>query len=252
MTQTYTEIFENRGHEYNQASKISASARLPEVDALLDLVNFDLRLSIVDLPAGGGIVAKRIEQRLLPHNQVICVEPSKTFSQPIPKHFTVLHDEIDQLSIAPASIDVITSLAGLHHIKERLNIYKQWHKVLRPGGQLVVADVTKNTPTGAFLNGFVDQYSASGHEGFFIEKNEFTDLLADAGFCVKSDRLTDVFWQFDNKMQMAEFCKSLFAIGNATIEQVAKHLETDVGISTVNNKVQLHWQLQYAYAIKLD
>ncbi|MFT4928179.1 MAG: ubiquinone/menaquinone biosynthesis C-methylase UbiE [Phenylobacterium sp.] len=247
---TYTEIFEHRGHEYNQASLISATARQTEVDALLNLLSFRPDLTIVDVPAGGGFVAKRIEARALPHQQVICVEPAKQFAAAIPAHFTVLNEEVDALSLEDNSVDVVSSLAGLHHIENRMPIYQQWHRVLRPGGRLVIADVKEHTATAQFLNGFVNQYNSSGHEGLFIRQGEFELGLVKAGFSIEHNQLTDVRWHFDNQQQMGEFCKSLFAIDNASVAQVIQVLTEDVGISEDNRGVDLHWQLQYACGFK--
>ena len=248
--QNYKEIFEQRGHEYNSASLISADARQKEVDTLLDLVQFAPDLRIIDIPAGGGIVAKRIEERALAHDDVICIEPSKRFAAAIPSHFSVLHDEIDVISLEDKSVDLILSLAGLHHIDDRQSIYQEWFRLLRPGGQLVVADVRENTPTALFLNGFVNDNNSYGHEGTFIEKNEFSKQLTTAGFQVVRDELTHVPWHFSNKEQLGKFCKSLFNMDKITAHLVAKGVEDILGISKHKCGVNMHWQLQYASATK--
>lgn len=247
----YKAIFEHRGHQYNNASKISATARQNEVDALLKLVSFEDEMIVLDAPAGGGIIAKRMEELGLAHSAIICVEPAKQFAAAIPKHLQVLHDEIDQVNVKDASIDIVLSLAGLHHLTDRQKVYQEWHRMLKNDGQLAVSDVRENTPTAEFLNGFVNANNSVGHCGIFIGKTEFAEQLAEQGFQVFHEQLTTVPWTFTDKHQLGLFCKTLFDMDNASSANVVADAINDiVGISEDDSGVHIQWQLQYAQARK--
>jgi SAM-dependent methyltransferase len=246
----YKAIFDYRGHEYNRAESISPTARQEELDTLLRHAAMFSEATVVDIPAGGGAVARRIEQLGLPHHAIVCVEPSEIFAAAIPGHLRVLHNPLHEIALADHSVDLILSLAGLHHIIDRRPVYREWFRVLKPKGQLVVADVLEGTPTARFLNGFVHEHCHTGHEGAFIRANEFTECLAEAGFRTASDALRDVPWRFADRSQLGRFCRTLFKVDKATVEEVVKGVATYIGISGNDNGVSMEWQLQYASAFK--
>jgi len=252
---SYETIFNLRGHDYNSASDISPKARLEEIDHLISLTTFSNSSSILDIPAGGGVVASRIksqvESKSMPYNKIHCVEPSIEFARAIPQQFNVSNEPIDDTKLSDNSFDMLFSLAGLHHCQNRLKIYKHWYSLLKKNGQFIVADVLEGTTTAEFLNGFVDKYNSMGHQGDFIRKHEFNDALTDIGFKVEYDQLDTVPWKFDNKTQLGQFCQRLFSIDKATVPTVINALENTVGIKETEYQVSLMWQLQYAKAVKV-
>ena len=103
----YKEIFDARGHDYNSASLISPQARLGEIDQLLSLVEINNQMTIVDIPAGGGVVASRIQALQRPYKKLYCVEPSQSFAATIPADFSVLNSPIDNTQLQHSSCDLI-------------------------------------------------------------------------------------------------------------------------------------------------
>jgi len=246
----YKEIFDARGHDYNSASLISPQARLSEIDQLLSLVEINNQMTVVDIPAGGGVVASRIQALQRPYKKLYCVEPSQSFAVTISADFSVLNSPIDNTQLQHSSCDLILSLAGLHHCCNRVDIYHHWYQRLKSSGQLAVADVRADTPTAQFLNGFVNQNNSQGHQGDFISDKEFQYSLTDVGFCVESNQLVDVPWHFDNLNQLGQFCQLLFGIDQASIPQIIDAVADIVGISETKEQISINWQLQYAYALK--
>ncbi len=247
----YRKTFDSRGHDYNKAGTICPTARRAEINALLDRAVLKTGQVVLDVPAGGGVIADGVHARTDGCVEIICVEPSTRFGEAISGPYRVLHDEMHTVALPEASVDVILSLAGLHHVADREPVYTEWNRLLKPEGQLVVADVASRSPTGAFLNEFVDRFTPGGHKGVFIEENEFQDGLGAAGLIVSDCRLEDVPWRFPDRETMSLFCWTLFSVKKATPDQVAKSLRDYVGLAkTKNGGIQVNWQLRYAIAKK--
>ena len=247
----YKKTFEARGHDYNKAKTICLNARQAEINALLDRAVFTTGQVVMDTPAGGGVVADGVHARTRGGVEIICVEPSPQFAEAISGAYRVLHHEMPAVALPDASVDVILSLAGLHHVADRAPVYAEWNRLLKPGGQLVVADVASGTPTGAFLNEFIDRFTQGGHQGVFIEENEFEDGLGEAGLMASNCRLEDVPWRFPDRETMALFCWTLFSAKKTTPDRVAESLIDYVGLAnTEGGGIQINWQLRYATATK--
>lgn len=246
----YLHTFEARGHEYNEATSFFPMAREAERNAVLTRLACCSGQRIIDAPAGGGYVAEGLNARMGNQIEVICVEPSPNFAAAIGDRFKTLISPIDRIALPDSSVDGIVSLAGLHHIGDKSPLYREWARLIRDGGRLAVGDVSTGTGTGDFLNIFVNEHTPGGHEGIFIAANEFRTDLAKAGFTVIEETLETVPWQFPDLPSLGKFCKSLFAIETANIEQTIDALSRHVGISmNPDGTALLNWQLRYATAI---
>jgi len=169
----YEETFEARGHLYNRAMARFPAARERERALLIERLRLRGDERCCDAPAGGGYVANGLRQKLLASAPAIaCVEPSARFAQGIPKEHERHTRPLDDSGLAASSIDALASLAGLHHLEDRLRIYRAWAYVLRPGARIAIADVQSDTGPARFLNGFVDAHNSQGHRGVFIEEGE--------------------------------------------------------------------------------
>ena len=245
----YQKVFDARGHLYNDAMSDSPGARDRERASLLALVSLRPGQSIMDAPAGGGFVADGVHALSGGRAALFCVEPSQRFSAPIGDRYPVLNCPLQAVPLPDHSIDVILSLAGLHHIGDRAPVYREWARLLPPGGQLAVADVADGTGTARFLNGFVNRHTPGGHDGVFISESEFSKGMAEAGLRVAEDQLKDVPWQFPDHSVLGRFCQTLFGITRASADEVAAALERDVGVDLQpGGGVLLRWQLRYALA----
>jgi len=246
----YQSIFNQRGHLYNAATSLCPTARDNELAALLDLIHFQERDTLCDAPAGGGFVAEGVRRLNYSHCPITCFEPAENFAAAISSEFDVHISEVDKLPVKDGFFSIVTSLAGLHHVDQRQDIFNEWRRVITPTGQCVVADVATNTGIARFLNGFVNEFCPGGHEGLFFEQGEFSHLLDSAGFEPLTDQLETVPWRFKSQLQMGIFCKGLFGLQDVTSEQVAQALHDIVGTKTQDSgQVQLLWQLQYAKGI---
>ena len=242
----YTDIFDRRGDLYNQAEQIQPLARNTERQTLINLLELEPHHIVCDVPAGGGYLADGVRNYLEHPVQVICVEPSRTFAQGIDNAFTVYVAQMNELPIVDNSVNRVGSLAGLHHLADKAKFFSEAHRILKDGGIFAVADVLEGTPVAGFLNGPVDRYSITGHRGLFLKKGEFVSLLEDAGFDRCEEQHVRYFWTFDSEEKMLRYCKSMFGLVNANLQQIKDAIDLYFTCEVTDKGVNLPWSLLYA------
>lgn len=252
MMDGYTDIFNARGHLYNEAGSSCPGARENERAALLDLLGDVTGRRLLDIPAGGGYVADGVLSRWPQSGEIICNEPAERFAKAIRPGFTIRHDPLAALGFPDGCLDIVASLAGLHHIADRGPVFREWHRVLRPGGKIAVADVMEGSPSARFLNGFVDANTPGGHDGLFFSAGEFSRGLLDAGFTGVDENHVEVPWIFPDVPTMGNFCRTLFATTKATAEEVIEGIRGYLGWEETGAGIAMNWSLLYAAGTKAD
>lgn len=244
----YIDTFNFRGKSYNAAMQSFPGARRLELDAILDRLNMKKAAAFCDAPAGGGYLSEGIYEKFGKDVAITCIEPAIEFGSDIQVIANVINTTIDDIPLPDNSFDGLGSLAGLHHILNRAPIFAEWGRLMRPGGVISVADVQVGSPVGKFLNEYVDRYTPQGHDGYFIARNELSDLLSGIGCEQVEESLVPVPWQFAKREHVGSFCKQLFFLENISAEEVTEAVDAYLGISR-NDETggwQMYWELCYA------
>jgi len=108
--------------------------------------------------------------------------------------------------------------------------------------------VQADTDVAAFLNTFVDAWTPGGHDGIFLQPGELSESLATAGFEPMSEELRQVPWEFPDEATMAMFCRTLFGLTKATVEQVHAGMKDYLRVEATATGVRFLWRLRYALA----
>ena len=246
---TYTETFDRRGHLYNSAMATFPGARDEELRQLLNRLDPQPGEVIVDAPAGGGFVA---EAAAATGAEVICIEPSTSFGKPLAERFKTQVAPIYNMPLADDSVDKLASLAGLHHLghAELRGFFSEAFRVLRPGGLIAVADVRAGTSTAAFLNGPVDIWTETGHEGYFFPPGALQDELESAGFQQTTETLESFSWTLPDTPSLCRFVHNLFGLVKLPSAKTEALLRQGPGIHEDASGAHLPWALAYATARK--
>jgi SAM-dependent methyltransferase/molybdopterin converting factor small subunit len=242
----YRRIFELRGGSYNAAHALAPDARATERALLLERLDLRAGLRVLDVPAGGGWVADGLGAHGV---TTVCLEPAAAFAAGIDAAHPRVRGALVALPFAAATFDRVGSLAGTHHLEDRLAFFRECRRVLRPGGRLVVADAAADSPAARFLNGPVDRFTATGHDGHFFAAGEATDLLLRAGFVDAREAHVPFAWTFPDRATLVRFCALLFGLVRAAEADVAAALDASFAISeAADGRASLPWSLVYASA----
>jgi ubiquinone/menaquinone biosynthesis C-methylase UbiE len=192
---------------------------------------------VADVPAGGGYL-----QQYLPD---FCRweghEPCDAFTgHGVP---AVTSRPLLPLPWSDGEVDVAMSLAGIHHIDDKVPLFKECFRVVKPQGHLVVSDVHANSNVAHFLDDFVGRYNSTGHQGVFLGP-QTADTVREVGWQIIRSETVQVPWIFSDRWSMASFCLELFDLQQVTLEEIIDEIEFRLGVSTLSGGcVAMHWSL---------
>ncbi|MGB0415318.1 MAG: class I SAM-dependent methyltransferase [Coraliomargarita sp.] len=249
MFKSYTEIYETRGGMYHDAMAQWPKARKQEFEALVQSAEITAEVPvIVDVPSGGGYISDYLPAG----SKLISVDPSARF----------LHaggqESAHQVICAPhaaiplpdASVDVVLSLAGLHHLDDHQSAFAEWFRLLRPGGVLVIGDGLEGSATTQFLDEVVGRFNSMGHTGNYLSSQD-TELLESIGFDLVEAAEKPYSWVFADRSAMLEFCRTLFCMDRAVDDAVlVSEIERTVGFYEGPGECHLRWALMFITARK--
>lgn len=244
MTKTYQEHFDQRGLAYDRAMQRHPEARRQEFLQAIEAANLTPGMVVADVPAGGGYLQRYLLKGCAWHGH----EPCASFAH----HAQGVQDSVSLLPLpwAEASVDVAISLAGIHHVDDKRPLFVELHRVLKPGGRLVVSDVATGSSVAEFLDGYVGTFNSTGHEGVFLDEHTLEDLR-DTGWVVEKSELCEFHWVFVDRNAMAAFCHELFDLRKASVADTQTAIETQLGVANLpDGQVGMNWALQTIVAMK--
>ena len=241
---TYTELFDLRGSAYDRAMRRYPNARDAEFEQVVNCAGLRPGMVVADVPAGGGYLA-----RYLPAG-CACVghEPCDGFV-----HHGVKTEPGRPFLPLPwkdDSIDVVISLAGVHHMEDKRPFWRETLRVTRPGGRFVLSDAAEGSAVAKFLDGFVGDFNSTGHDGVFLCESDLKDL-SQAGWRILAAEQVAYHWRFAGRDEMADFCQGLFDISTASRTRVGEAIERDLGCDGLSDgQVGMRWSLMTIVAEK--
>lgn len=236
---SYADLFAQRGSSYDLAMQKYPHARDAEFEQLLAPLDLTPGMRVGDVPAGGGYLRWYLPEGCVWEGH----EPCATFTNHGAKADDPASRPLLPLPWNDAALDSVVSLAGVHHIEDKAELWREVARVLKPGGRFVLSDVAEDGPIARFLDGFVGDNNSTGHEGLFLNRATLDELAA-SGFRVLDWSLNGYHWWFDTRAEMAEFARDLFDICKATPEQVGEAIARDLGVEdTADGRVGMNWAL---------
>ena len=104
--------------------------------------------SVLEIGAGGGGRIKRLAKRYPNVTFTAIVLPERHFPRKhLPKNVKLVRLDYDDITKLPkASFDLVFGIETLRHAENKNQIIEQIHKVLKPGGKMILFDVYESQP----------------------------------------------------------------------------------------------------------
>lgn len=233
---------------YHEAMTFCPDARKLELSYPLELATPRGREVVVDFPSAGGYPGPYLHQ-IAPNAVYHAVEHAPEYKS---AGLPVIEGTWDSLPFGDRSVDIVLTLAALHHVYPgREMFYQECHRILQPGGRLIIADVADGTAADRFLSEFVDEFSPEGHVARFIKEEIDVPEIEQEGFMVSHYEVCNFHWFYPDKQTAIKFCKGLFRLGLANDDQIWQALNTYLGIEVDPGEVRMGWQLAMIRADKI-
>ncbi len=248
--QKYKDIFNERAGSYHYAMTQWPRARNAEFESLINFSDIDIHHSILDIPSGGGYLSWYFPKEYA----LLHLETSKEFAE-VGRRITphpILQIEENRIPLADNSIDRVLSLAGMHHIGNKKNIFSEIARVLLPGGKAIIADAYIGSDVARFLDEGVNRYNPMGHSGTYFEDFTLTEL-SDCGLTIMRADQLHYHWVYSTENDMINYCKNMFGMTHGNNRDIRNAIYQYLGEPLhENNQVKMPWSLYFIVATKIS
>lgn len=166
------------------------------------------------------------------------------------KRFIPQHIEIDNFTDAEGiqnierKYDRAICLNKLHAVGDKEVFIAQVGKIVVSGGLIHLVDVSDESGIKNFLKEFVSENSNMQFKDNFLPFTRKINLPSNVQMIRRE--MMDVYWEFNNYMECAEYCRLLFSLNAlANNNKIMNALEQYVGILEQGRKISVKWRLQY-------
>jgi len=257
-----------RWFNYRKANSDFPKVRKIELDLMLDYVNAKKGETILECGTGNGYLTFPLAKKVGKTGKVYTYDVTKDNLKSVVeknkiKKLNIIAKEqsLDyNFDLPDKSIDKIVSIATFHHydntnkktgLKGRLKAMKEFYRLLKPNGKLILGDVCNNTDSQKYFYSINNPIycSPSGHPHEFIDKIIIEDLCMKSKLKLLKIEYKQTPWVFKDEKQAKEF---LHTIHNAKCskEESLKHAKNYLKYKKSKNSVSLGWSLIYFIAEK--
>ena len=158
----------------------------------------------------------------------------------------LLQTDFSLKNISRSYYDAIFCVTPIHHASDsEINLFlSACHSCLKVGGILVIAEVMLNSKTAHFLDGFVNDYSLTGHKGNYPSE-DFIKKMELNSFENLSSRVINVSWVFNNEIELADCVSLIFGLKKLSHTFLLNALNELLGVTKIGEKFHLNWELVY-------
>ena len=241
---SYSDLFNIRGSSYDFAMRLFPHARDEEFLQMINTVKIKNNWTVADIFSGGGYLKKYLS----PNIKLIEYEPCVSFHK---KNLKPDSNINFLLPFENKSVDASFSLAGLHHIENKIEIFNEVFRICKDSANFVISDVVLGSNVSKFLDNFVGSNNSTGHEGAYLSDQTLRELEL-AGWTVMNSSIKKFFWKFSGLFDLVFFAKKLFDINQASFDEIEKRLKKELGVEYLDDgKIGLHWELMTIQAKKI-
>lgn len=239
MPTTYQERFGNND-ELIHAYADDNSPRSSEIQYLYDAIKRLKARRVLNVPFEGSLIKS------------VAADEQVTFADfVVPatlQRWNILKTDFGLTGIRRNYFDAVISIAGIHHLtdQEQCDFLVATRKTLRVGGRLLMIEVTTDSPTSRFLDGFVGKHTPTGHVGNYL-KDDFVGIVEQAGY-QKIRRKTVVHeWLFRDQEHLYAWMTKFFGV-SVPKQDLITQVACILGINKRQDCLTVNWPLDFVSA----
>lgn len=256
-----------RWENYRKANNDRPLVRNNELKEIFNLLNPQAGEIILEVGTGNGYLTFPIADSVrtgkivtadVGEDNLRSVIERNTGDLPIK---TMLFNDEEMFSdLKDGSFDAVATIATLHHFdnrnrrsgeRGRIKALKEFNRVLRTSGRLVIADVIHDSISQKYFDAIdnPEHCFPEGHPHDFFKKERLNKLLEEAGFKKINIEVKKVPWQFSSESEAVDFVHTIHN-AKCSPEDSFKIAKDYLGFTKINGNYELGWELYFATAIK--
>ena len=211
------DLFDKGAREYDRAESIMAlgTGRWYRRQALAR-AGLKQGMSILDVATGTGLVAREAIGIIGDKDKLLGLDPSPGMLAEARRllgiRATLAYAE--QIPLEDSAVDFLSMGYALRHLSDLIVVFKEFHRVLKPGGKLCILEITR--PNGAIKQAMLKFYI----KGVIPVLSRLTSCHRDVGV------LWEYYWETIHVCVPPE--KVLAAMTTAGFEDVKRHVELGI------------------------
>ncbi len=139
------QIFDDTARDYDRIEAILALGSGPWYRRMaLTRAGLGAGMQVVDVGVGTGLLAREALKLIGPQGSLLGVDPSPgMMAEAALPAARLVQGRAEALPCEPASADFLSMGYALRHVSDVSASFAEFHRVLRPGGKLVILEITR-------------------------------------------------------------------------------------------------------------
>ncbi len=246
-----SEFIGQRSELYKEALKEFPHARDQDIEVMKKYLNPQKDEIILEVGAGSGVFSSILSDSV---KELIVSDPSKEQLDEVKDlnktNITLIEAGADKLDLKEDSVDAIWSFGAMHHCFDKISAFKNFSRILKSGGRVVIGDVWSGSSLAKHFDDKVAKYCVTGHEVAFWTDEFAESLCFLTSFKNLKIDFLDLQWIFDSKEDIGDFLYKIHAMTKTTSEDCLKGAEEILGIEEKDGKFCLNWPMKVLVAEK--
>ncbi|MEO1629466.1 MAG: methyltransferase domain-containing protein [Bacteroidota bacterium] len=244
-----------RGRNYRRANEQMPAVRVHELSLMLEKVAAQPGQRILDFGCGTGVLSLPVAAQVGATGEVVAVEGSKMSADEMPRglrdepNVRLISLDGDRIDFPSGSVDTVFTLASLHHVADKVALCREFYRLLRPGGRLIIGDVADHTTVQRFFDDHIHAHCSTGHDYRFLDRMDLETICEFSGIELQEWGVHSVPWVFEDEAAAGRYLRMIFDM-NCSAEDCLDRAKRYLGYTASLPHFHLFWRLFYFTGIK--